>query len=208
MLDLSQSLLAVMVIALAAFGIGRPLLRVLKWPDNDVLDVAVWSQALGLLAGGAGFLCLALGGWLSETSVLLLSLGGVLAGFVELACLAAGRRRSNRPRLRWFAGLVSPKDRREAGLVAAIGTAVLGATFVRALAPPLDSDVLSRSLAVPKEVLFNHGERLPGTILPNLSQMWSLWALALDGPVAANLLHWGLHADRAGDRATGASAAG
>jgi hypothetical protein len=192
MLDLSKSLLAVMVIALAAFGIGRSLLRTLKWPDDDVLDIAVWSLAIGLLAGGAGMLCLALSGWLSENAVLLLSLGGVLAGFVELACLAAGSRHSSPSRARWFAGPVSPKDHRDARLAAVIGTAVLGATFVRALAPPLDPDVLARSLAVPKEVLLSHGGRLSETVLPNLSQFWSLWALALDGPVAANLLHWGL----------------
>jgi hypothetical protein len=192
MLDLSQSMLAVMVIALAAFGIGRTLLRILKWPDKDVLDITVWSLAIGLLAAGAGLLCLALGGWLSETSVLFLSLGGVLGGLVELACLAAGRRRSIRMETGWLAGRDSLANHRVESLAAAVAATVLGATFVRALAPPLDSDVLSRSLAVPKELLLSHGERLSETNIPNLSQFWSLWALALDGPVAANLLHWGL----------------
>ncbi len=190
MLEQSQSLLAVVVIALAAFGIGRPLLRALKWPDSDPLDVIVWSLALGLLAAGMGLLGLALGGWVSEAAVLLLSLAGLLWAMVEIACLAAGHPRSQQENR--FAGGLSLKAHREAGLAAAIGAAVLGATFVRALAPPLLSDVLSRSLAVPKEMLLSHGGLSPETVIPNLSQMWSLWALALDGPVAANLLHWGL----------------
>ena len=192
MLDLSQSLLALIVIALASFGFGRPLLRAMRWPDEDPLDVAVWSLAVGLLAAGTGFLVLALNGGLGVIAVLTLSLGGVLWGLVELACVAVGHPGSIGTGLNWFAGRFSLNVHREAGLAAVIGAAVLGATFVRALAPPLTSEVLSRSLAMPKEVLLNHGELPPDAILPNLSQMWSLWALALDGPVAANLLHWGL----------------
>ena len=62
-----------------------------------------------------------------------------------------------------------------------------------ALAPPTDPEALGYHLDLPKRWLQAH--RLvslpyrPGG-LPLLAPMWFLWALALDGEVAAQLVHW------------------
>jgi len=71
------------------------------------------------------------------------------------------------------------------------------AALLLALAPPTDQEALSYHLYLPKRWLQAH--RLvwlpyqPGGE-PVLAQMWFLWALALDGEVAAQLVHglWGL----------------
>lgn len=186
MLDLSQSFLAAGVVALASFGLGRPLVRALRLDDFDALGMLVWSIALGLLTAGTGALALAEVGWLTELVVLLGTFVGVLWACVELACVAAGAATQlSSIRLRAVRGdAIFP-------LTAIL--IVLAIAALRAAAPPVASDVLNRALHVPKEVLLHGGTHaLSDTGAINLAQMWSLWALALDGPVAANFLHWGL----------------
>ena len=72
---------------------------------------------------------------------------------------------------------------------------VLATTLMLALAPPTSPEALSGSLEIPKNILLSHSLYGPWQDSPpatNIAQMWSLWALALDGPVAANLVHWGV----------------
>ncbi len=75
-------------------------------------------------------------------------------------------------------------------LVAGVGT------LIAALAPPIAGDALCYHLDLPKTFLLQHSIRfLPdsdGSTYPLLTEIWYLWALALDGPVAAQLVHWGL----------------
>ncbi len=192
MFDLLRSLLAFLGIALAAFGFGRPVLRALRLDVDEFLGIAVWSLAFGVLVASGGLAALALVGWLSEVVVLAVSLCGILWATVELSLAIATC--SQGVKQFWFCVLRRVEVRSEAGPALALATFVLGATFARALAPPLSPEVLSRSLAVPKEMLLSHGisPAGPHAAFPNLSQIGSVWALALDGPVAANLVHWGL----------------
>ena len=53
------SVFAFCSLALAAFGLGRPMLRGLSVGEEDRLSVVVWSIALGLIV--AGMLLLGLG---------------------------------------------------------------------------------------------------------------------------------------------------
>ena len=60
MLQQLLSLLAFCSLAMAAFGLGRPLLRGLGVGQEDRVSVAVWSVALGLNAAGLLLLWLGL----------------------------------------------------------------------------------------------------------------------------------------------------
>jgi hypothetical protein len=83
-----------------------------------------------------------------------------------------------------------------AGSHATHGLAALAiaASLIVALAPPVRSAVLAGPLNDARAILIDHGttaslgDRLPAS----LSLMWAAWALALDGPVAAGLVHWAI----------------
>ena len=68
------------------------------------------------------------------------------------------------------------------------------ATLVSALAPPTAGDALCYHLELPKTFLAQHGlVYVPfsdNSTFPMLAEIWFLWGLALDGPVAAQLMHW------------------
>lgn len=68
------------------------------------------------------------------------------------------------------------------------------AALVLALAPPTAGDALCYHLELPKRFLQSHRlEYLPyddACTYPLLVEMWFLWALVLDGEVAAQLVHW------------------
>ncbi|HEX2518673.1 MAG TPA: phospholipid carrier-dependent glycosyltransferase [Castellaniella sp.] len=71
--------------------------------------------------------------------------------------------------------------------------AALGA-LVAALAPPTDGDALCYHLELPKQFLAQHALFCPDyndhATFPLLVEMWYVWAMALDGPAAAQLVHW------------------
>ncbi len=81
------------------------------------------------------------------------------------------------------------------GMLALALVAAVGA-LIAALAPPIAGDALCYHLDLPKTFLLQHSIRfLPdsdGSTYPLLTEIWYLWALALDGPMAAQLVHWGL----------------
>jgi hypothetical protein len=81
------------------------------------------------------------------------------------------------------------------GVVLLAGLACLG-SLVSAMAPPTAGDALCYHLELPKSFLADHVIRhLPyseNSTYPLLAEMWYLWGLALDGGVAAELVHWGL----------------
>jgi len=68
------------------------------------------------------------------------------------------------------------------------------AALAAALAPPTAGDALCYHLELPKRFLQSHRlDYLPyddACTYPLLAEMWFLWALALDGEVAAQLVHW------------------
>jgi len=79
------------------------------------------------------------------------------------------------------------------GMVSLTAGAVLAALVV-ALAPPTAGDALCYHLELPKRFLQSHRLLyLPyddACTYPLLGEMWFLWAMALDGEVAAQLVHW------------------
>ncbi len=206
MLEVMRSLLAVGVLAISAFGLGRPLLRAMRVAQDDLLSECVWSLSLGLTLAGTTFLLLARIGCLYPSVVGAVSLAGSLWAIGEFACIYLGH----------VGGRLIVVDPASADAVlpaaAPVGTQfavalaaiVLLASIIAALAPPTSNDALSRSLEIPKNVLRNHSsaayasERAgsswdaANTARPNMVHMWYLWALALDGPVAVNLLQAGL----------------
>jgi hypothetical protein len=202
------SLLILCGLLLAAFGLGRPVVRVLGWGRavGQVADlppaVAVWSVAVGLVAGSVVILVLGSIGLLCVPAIVLLTAAGVLAGLGELLydyvkhasekALAPPLRHKTRgnPRL----PVPSPPNRwLVRGAWAAAGAACL-ASLLTALAPPFDGDAFRR-LEPAKRCLIEHdlsafADSQAGS--PNLTDAWHIWALALDGGVCAQLVDWSI----------------
>lgn len=204
MLEQLLSLLSVMALGLAAYGVGRPILRGLQVGEEDRLSVAVWSLAIGLVTVGGLLACLGFLGALYVPLIGVLTagacfwgLGEILTGYLQryeqrtvptiqkpawsepqepVACA---------PPPRWLS--------RTLLLLAAM--ACLG-SLVGALAPPTDGDALCYHLELPKAFLAAHSlPYLPdsdNSTFPLLVEMWYLWALVLDGGVAAQLVHWSM----------------
>ena len=194
-LEVVRTLLAVGIIGLAAFGMGRPVLRALKIPAEAPLPCAVWSLALGLVVSGVILLALGWVGWLYEPAVAAMSLAGCLSALVELACSYLG---AVAPRVQVVDSLpaVPPSIARARPnrMLCVLAGFLLLASLIAALAPPTSPAVLSR-LEIPKNALLNHAVHSafhPAGNAMNLVQTWFVWALALDGPVAVNVLHWSL----------------
>jgi hypothetical protein len=263
MLGSVVSLATFAAIALAAYGLGRPLLRGLRVDRHDRLESAVWSLALGLLAGGMLLVVLGLCDVLYVTLIRVLTLLAVCLGLWEIA-KADGRRgvwrrfagsafkavRFNLLRRR--AGLVLhqlvhwvhqeshtpqaeyappshcpdegplpqlggqqerhslhgasfPVPARDEGVSAGrwmilgvcflASLAALGA-LLSALAPATAGDALCYHLELPKVFLARHAlvdlPRHDNATFPLLTEIWFLWAMALDSAVAAQLVHFGL----------------
>jgi hypothetical protein len=195
------SLLAVAAIALSTFGVGRPMLRALAVGEEDPLSVVVWSFALGLVTTGVALMGLGMAGLYYRPVLGVLTMAGCFWGLGEAACLYVGWRDAEllalpssdqrEPSAPW----APPARWISTGMVLLSGLACLG-SLVGALAPPTAGDALCYHLELPKEFLAAHGlVHLPysdNSTFPLLVEMWYLWALTLDGGVAAGLIHWGL----------------
>ena len=191
--ELLRSLWAAAAVFWAAFGFGRPLVRQLRLESGGCLAVGVWSIATGLVVAGWLLWVLAALGGIHVIVIAALTLVGAIWALVELACACLGRvararstpqHREGAHRSRWLAGGLA--------LLSASAAAVLLASLAIALAPPTSVAVLSDALERPKNVLVAQGAGLTEPGGCSLIQTWWLWALALDGPVAANLVHWGV----------------
>jgi len=198
MLPCVQSLLSLAVITLAAFGLGRPVLRGLNLADDDRLTAGVWSVAVGLVLGGTLLAILGLLGLLYRPLIGVLSIAGCFWGIVliVLQCLersAAGQpdRILQPPPAPW-----SPPARWIFRTVLALALAACTGSLIGALAPPTAGDALCYHLELPKAFLADHAVRfLPdsdNSTFPLLAEIWYAWGLALDGPVTAGLIHWEL----------------
>ncbi len=197
------SLLTVTTIALASFGLGRPIIRALGIAERDRLATGVWSIALGLVLAGLLLATLGLLGLLYASAIGVLTLVACFWAIGELG----------RSHIRRYEEEILPDDRAEQldetpsapwsppatwlfrGMLILAGLACLG-SLLSALVPPSTAGTLDYHLEVPKtflaeHALFNipHEARSTG---PLLAEMWFLWTLALDGGVAAQLVHWGL----------------
>lgn len=197
LLSVFHSCLAVATMLLAAFGLGRAITRGLGCNDDDVLSMAVWSVATGLLAAGMVLMGLGLAGCLYRPVLGVLTLTAGFWGLGEL--MHEGRKRSSRP-------LETPTVRTASRewapppwacrVALTMAVVAAGSSFVSALAPPTAGDALCYHLELPKLFLARHSiDFIPdheNSTFPLLVEMWYLWAMALEGGVAAQLVHWSL----------------
>lgn len=201
MFDTLLSLLALIGIGMAAFGVGRPVVRALALETRDPLAISVWSLGIGLVLGGLSLACLGLVGGLYETVIRVLTLTAGFWGVGELAqdrslwrewLLASIRAATDEPE---HLACTPPAASVRHGLLALAVIAACGA-LVCALAPPTAGDALCYHLELPKCFLEAHSlvflHDSDNATFPLLAEMWYLWALALDGGVAAQLVHWSL----------------
>jgi len=203
MIDQLYSLTILFAIALATYGVGQPLLRGLGLRQDDRLTDTVWSVGLGLIAAG---MLLAVLGWLGllyAPIIWLLTLAADCWATAEI--MAAYMRHLDQqppegeapiwPETPEQPPCSPPPWWLSRGLLAAAGVACLGA-LLSALAPPTAGDALAYHLELPKRFLLDHRLAfLPlhdNSTYPLLGEMWFLWGLALDGGVAAQLVHWAL----------------
>ncbi len=198
MIDSLFSLLSLGVVALASYGVGRPIVRALGVGQEDRLSTAVWSTATGLIAAGTGLAGLGMLGLLYVPLIGIASLTACFAAIGQIVAEAGGQdacadvpgEAEGTPPA-W----ASPPKWLVGGVLLPAGLACLG-SLASALAPPTAGDALCYHLELPKAFLADHAlTYLPyseNSTYPLLAEMWFLWALALDGGVAAQLVHWGL----------------
>lgn len=193
------SLLAVAMLAVAAFGVGRPIVRGLKVAEGDPLSTGVLSLATGLIAFGLMLTVLGMTGCLYREVIGTVTLAAAFWGLGELG-------RANGERVVRAARRVSrktpptnsadePPRSVQRGMIALVAVASISAG-IAALAPPTAGDALCYHLELPKVFLREHAiVYLPdsdNSTYPLLIEMLYLWALAIDGAVAAQLVHYGL----------------
>ena len=203
MLDSLLSLIALIAIGLTSFGVGRPVLRVLRIRDDDVLSAAVWSVAVGAIVVGLMLTAMGCVGLLRGPILGVLTAVGAFAGIGEI--FRAALQAAERPRARDVqpeeinpanAVLWSPPPRwLTQSLTMAAVLACLG-SLLSALAPPTAGDALCYHLELPKTFLANHAiifsAYSDNSTFPLMTEMWFLWGLAVNGGVCAQLIHWGL----------------
>lgn len=184
--------------ALAAYGVGRPLVRGLKVGGDDRLTIAVFSMAAGLIAVGLVLVVLGLAGCLHAQWIGTLTVAAAFWGIGELGRGCQRREAPINPPTDAPA-TVDANDRPSAFVrhaLACLTAVAVIATLLCALAPPTAGDALCYHLELPKTFL--HLQRLAylpdsdNSTYPLLVEMFYLWALVLDGPVAAQLVHFGL----------------
>lgn len=199
MADYLISWIAVVEIALAAFGLGRPILRGLRLGVDDALDILVWSVSLGFLFAGMLWAVLGMCGALYWPVVGVITLSASFAGlgqlFLDLQPLwmkfdtfsapvpPASRQAAIPPPRRWL--LYS---------ILALAGLASGGALISAMAPPTAGDALCYHLELPKTFLQHHAMVfLPyseTSTYPLLAEMWYLWALVVGDGVTAQIIHW------------------
>lgn len=190
MLESFGSLLALLVMALAAYGLGRPVVRRLRCDNADPLAGTVWSLGLGMTLAGIALMVLGLVGLLYRPLIGVLTFAAAFWALYEVRLAwqtrgaGAGDCFGRHPPV-WLTH----------GLGALAALAALG-SLIAALAPATDGDALCYHLELPKLFLNDHALAFvafnDNATFPLLAEMWYLWALCLDGPIAAQLVHWGL----------------
>jgi len=206
------SLLSLVTIALASYGLGRPIVRALGVGQEDGLSTAVWSLVTGLVVAGTVLAALGLVGLLYAPLIGIVSLAACFGATGQILTESGkrnasaealvlersgspGLRPSNRPDESARPPWASPPTWLSLAVRLLAGLACLG-SLVSALAPPTAGDAICYHLELPKTFLADHAIRyLPyseNSTYPLLTEMWYLWGLALDGGVTAQLVHWGL----------------
>lgn len=201
MLDQLLSVLALLVIVLAAYGLGCPILHGLRVGQEDRLADLVWGICVGLIVAGTVLAVLGLVGGLYVPLIGVLTCVACFWGIGELlfrwTSLAEELETSEEAPVE-LADLASkafvpPAVWLRRGMCWLVVFSSLGA-LLAALAPPTAGDALCYHLDLPKTFLVNHSiHYLPdhdNSTFPLLVEMWYLWGLAIEGPVTAQLIHW------------------
>jgi len=199
-----SSIFAFVALGIAAFGLGRPLLRWIGVADDDWLTTTVFSVGLGLTTAGLVLLLLGMAGILYLPLVGMLTMIGCCWGLVEMGILWLRVKETipealQQPADPWEPSGVPPWPAPPRGLLAgvlAVAVIVGLASFLDALTPPTTNDTLSCQLESAKRFLVDHRiAELPASdraARPLLVDMWYLWALVFESGVCAQLVHWGL----------------
>ncbi|MEK6234023.1 MAG: glycosyltransferase family 39 protein, partial [Planctomycetales bacterium] len=215
----ARTIAALTLILLAAYGAGRPLLRAVLPRLADRLAVGTWSVALGLLAFGMLLACLGALGLLHPLAIQSATWACAAWAVFELSRRdrsesepsegkpsESERRQDGGKQLQdGGAPNETPGDDPPLaphgwllGSVLAMAAAACLAGFLTALAPVTDGDALCYHLELPKAFLQQqalvYSPYRECCTYPLLTEMWFLWAIALDGPVCASLVHWALGA--------------
>ncbi len=196
MLASLSSILTLIAMLLAAYGVGRPLVRAWRLEMEDQCALAVWSVSLGFIVAGVLWTGLGCVGLLYRELIAVFTVAAASWGIGEMVQASIHRRSCS---------VLPQKARDELGpqapriwlkLLGACCLIALLASLISALAPPTAGDALCYHLELPKRFLQEHRlVYLPdheNSTFPLLVEMWYLWALALDGGVTAQLIHWAL----------------
>ncbi|MBN2295512.1 MAG: hypothetical protein JXM70_23990, partial [Pirellulales bacterium] len=199
MIEQLLSLLTLGTLTLASYGLGRPILRGLGFKSEDTLTTVVWGITVGLIIAGMVLTAMGLIGVLSVPVIGVLTLA---AGFWGVGEMVRGYLRSCELA---FAPNTSPEaplpDWQLVPFWLGMGVGVLAVaacigSLIGALAPPTAGDAVCYHLTLPK-VFIDHGGicYLPyqdNSTFPLLTEIWYMWAMVIDSPTAAALVHWGL----------------
>jgi hypothetical protein len=213
MIDSLSSLTALLMILLAAYGVGQAVVERMRYDRHEPLSATMWSLCLGLVLCGSLLVALGLAGLLYRPLIGVLTCSAALVGVGSIVRQTAqivprrlpGAARSQSitpsepaygPWAETIAAGASDPPRWLLGIAAVLSSMVCLGSLVAALAPSTDGDALCYHLDLPKMFLQQHSLYLPeysdhGTF-PLLVEMWYLWAMAIDGGVAAQLMHWAL----------------
>ncbi len=192
------SLLTLATISLASYGLGRPILRGLGFKNEDTLTTVVWSTATGLIVAGLLLTGMGLLGVLYESVIGVLTLA---AGFWGVGEMVRGYlRRCEEEIVRETPAAPLP-DWQLVPLWLGFGVGVLAAvacmgSLIGAMAPPTAGDAICYHLTLPK-VFLDRGaicylQYQDNSTFPLLTEIWYMWAMVIDSPTAAALVHWGL----------------
>jgi hypothetical protein len=188
-----KSVFSAAIITVAAYGFGRPCLRLFDGSATDRFERTVRSLLIGFPVAGVALAVPGVLGWLTPVSVWLITCIGLISACTEAACLIAVCVKLRD--LHIAIGAVRMASTSWQKAVGGVLAVALGATLIGTLAPPTSEALLARTLGSPKLAIttntFWTGEQGGFEWLP-LPQIWSLWGLVLDGPVAASLVHWHL----------------
>ncbi|MDZ4780844.1 MAG: phospholipid carrier-dependent glycosyltransferase, partial [Planctomycetia bacterium] len=196
MLASFTSILTLVAILLAAYGVGRPLVRAWRLEMEDRCALAVWSVSLGLIVVGVLWMGLGCVGLLYLELIAVFTVAAASWGIGEIVQASIHRRTCPVLREKVMDELGPQASRIWLKLFGACCLIALLASLTSAVAPPTAGDALCYHLELPKRFLQEHRlAYLPdheNSTFPLLVEMWYLWALALDGGVTAQLMHWAL----------------
>ncbi|MCD4727096.1 MAG: hypothetical protein K8R46_05520, partial [Pirellulales bacterium] len=194
---MGNSLLSIFIFAaivVAAFGLGRPLWRLLGTNDDDRLTTAAFSLGIGLIAAGCVLLALGLLGMFRPLPIVVLTMVGCCWGLVEIGNESL-RLKSRVPSLDAVRDLPKP-NRLLLAVVLTAAAAGCASSLLGALVPPTAEAALAGPLDLAKRFCVEHRIVEPPSSMYASSSLpvalWYAWASTLDGGVCAQLVDWGL----------------